>query len=593
MKFSRPKKMKSKLILYFSMVTIIPLIMVSVYYYINLKESLEKSMVANASSSIQYIMDNIDKQLMLAIQLSDWFFINRHIEKALLKQNIISSEDYYNEINSIDTVINDQLLVSPVTRYISALIISGDNGIEFRYGNDASMIDKQQLVKMPWFIRGVSERNRQTWQGIVDNNAILTDDKYVLPVARPILTSLDNTAIGWSVIEFKESLISDVFKNYNSSIEKSLYVMDATGKCISSRDTTLVGKDLSGFTRNKEILEKKSGSFIMSLDKEKRLIVFYKSNYTGWTIVQELLYDELNRQNDILLGVTLLVLAISILFSSILIVFLSANLTNPLKKITSRLKKISKGEFERDMVIEGEDELGELGGAINKMALNIKELLAKLLKDEEDKRYLEIMVLQQQVNPHFLYNTLNSIKWMAMVQKAEGIAQMVSSLGRLLKNIAKGTSDRITLKEELDLLDDYVFIQNIRYSGRIKMQKMIEEEGLLKCRILKLTLQPIVENAIFHGIEPKKEAGRIQLEVSKEGENLLITIEDDGIGISAEKIHNLFEGSTIDKSKGLNNIGIRNVDERLKLVYGSGYGLKISSEIGEFTRVSVRIPFEI
>ena len=202
-------------------------------------------------------------------------------------------------------------------------------------------------------------------------------------------------------------------------------------------------------------------------------------------------------------------------------------------------------------------------------------------------------MLQHQVNPHFLYNTLNSLKMMAMIQKAEGIKEMVSALGRLMMNMAKNTSEKITLADEIALLNDYVYIQNIRYKGKIKLEYQMENEAILQCKIVQFTLQPIVENAIFHGIEPKKDAGRIEIHIKESEEILEICIEDDGVGMIADQIEAVFQDIPADQSRGLSGIGIKNVAERIKLTYGPAFGLTIESVVGEFTRVYLKIPKEL
>jgi two-component system sensor histidine kinase YesM len=255
-------------------------------------------------------------------------------------------------------------------------------------------------------------------------------------------------------------------------------------------------------------------------------------------------------------------------------------------------QKIAAGDFSPDPALEGHDELGVLGRGINEMATDIQHLLTRVIADERERRRLELAVLQNQVNPHFLYNTLNSVKLMATLQKADGIREMVTALGRLLMNLAKHTSEKVTLKEEFSLLNDYIYIQNIRYKGKIKVDYLLPDENCLKYLIIKFTLQPIVENAIFHAIEPKKNAGRILIAVTATDSQLEISIADDGVGMTAAQIESLLGGDQAGLNRGLSPIGIKNVNERLKLAYGHQYGLTIDSVVGEYTKVHLRFPKE-
>ena len=215
----------------------------------------------------------------------------------------------------------------------------------------------------------------------------------------------------------------------------------------------------------------------------------------------------------------------------------------------------------------------------------------KRIEDEKQKKELEYQILQSQINPHFLYNTLNSIKWMATIQNANGIAEMTTSLARLLKSISKGTKQLIPIKEELSLLQDYVLIQNYRYGGIVEVSYSIPDNTLPDYVIPKLTLQPIVENAIFHGIEAKGENGLITVSLHQENSDLHIDITDNGVGMSKELIAQVLSGASNDaKSDFFRKVGIHNVDLRLKYTFGTNYGLRIDSKEGEYTTMTVVLP---
>lgn len=273
---------------------------------------------------------------------------------------------------------------------------------------------------------------------------------------------------------------------------------------------------------------------------------------------------------------------------------LSRFLTRPIDKLIRRIRRISENDFSFDPEIErSRDEVGEIGRVVNEMSLSLKLLLEETQERAEQQKNIEIALLQSQVNPHFLYNTLDSIHWMAVIQKSAGISQMTKSLSNLLKNLAKGTQDHITLREELALLGDYVAIQMIRYTEAFEVVNRIPE-ALLDCRVLKFTLQPLVENAIFHGIEPTGRFGTITLDGRTDGRFLYLSIRDNGVGIPPEALKALLAASAGHKSKGaLNGIGVGNVDQRLKLVYGPECGLTYESAVGEYTKVTVKILREV
>jgi two-component system sensor histidine kinase YesM len=279
---------------------------------------------------------------------------------------------------------------------------------------------------------------------------------------------------------------------------------------------------------------------------------------------------------------------------------LSVFLTRPIQAIINRIRKISENnDFSRDPEIEKcGDEIGLIGRAVNEMSGSISLFLAQMREHYREQKDAEIALLQTQINPHFLYNTLDSIQWMAKIQNNPVIADVTRRLINLLRSIAVrtntgGDGDKITLVRELQILEDYTKVMSVRFMGGFEVVNRIPE-AFLDCRIPKLTLQPLVENAILHGIEPSDRFGVITLSAAGEGEYLDITVEDTGAGMSREQLETIkTQNRTKERgSPSLNNIGIANVDERLKLLYGESCGLFFESRQGEYTKATVRIKKE-
>jgi two-component system sensor histidine kinase YesM len=585
-RLKQPKTLKMKLTLYFTMVTLLPSSLIGIFYYYYSTQSLKKNMIENARTNTSYIMNNIDNQIKLAYRLSDWTFLNKNFEKVFIN-NSLEGANLTEEIINAKQTLEYYVMNSPIAKNISSIVISGNNNVDIRLGDDAAFIDKYELMKKPWFLEGYNRGGAIYLPGILENPAYFKRDDYVIPIVRPVIHSTIDYNIGWSYISFKESLISDVYKGFSNPI----YIIDRDGICISSSETQYIAKSMKNEEDIKKMMESnKDDYFDIKVNEEEKLVVFYKSSVTGWSIVQKISYTPLIKQKAVVFRMSLIIFCGSILITFIFTMFLSSNLTAPLKKILRRMDYIAEGNFERDKSLEGLDEMGELGRGINELASSIKGLLQKVKEEEADKRVLELKVLENQINPHFLYNTLNSIKWMATVQKADGIRDIVSSLGRLLMNISKNASERISIRKELALTEDYIFIQNIRYNGKIKLELNISDEALLENEIVKFTLQPIVENAIFHGIEPKKDAGNIKIGIEEKEQKVIVSVEDDGVGIAAETLKEILTKADTKKNRGLSGIGMKNVDERLKLNYGEGYGLSIESVPGAYTRVNVIVP---
>lgn len=292
--------------------------------------------------------------------------------------------------------------------------------------------------------------------------------------------------------------------------------------------------------------------------------------------------------------ILLIIITIASFIGVMMFIVLSRIINVPVNQLQKRIKRIESGDFSYDSSTEWEHELGDIGRTINHLSENVLNLMNQRIEDEKQKKDYEYQMLQSQINPHFMHNTLNSIKWMATIQNAPGIAEMTTALSRLLKNVSNGTTSLISIREELALIQDYFTIQQYRYGGAITLSIHVDDDSLMDCLILRFTMQPLIENAIFHGIEPKGTAGNIQIHIYKDDCNdIHIEVCDDGIGISPDIIGTLLEQhSAIGSSSFFKEIGIDNVHRRLQYEFGERYGLSIASTPGEGTTVTILLPAE-
>ena len=333
------------------------------------------------------------------------------------------------------------------------------------------------------------------------------------------------------------------------------------------------------------------GSGLMVLPAVSALSGRYSSHQAGWIYMS--ISDRLILDYLILSGIAVFILFIGLL----LFVLLNRSIGRPVKKLQHRIQAIAGGDFSLDPSIQREDEFGAIGTGINRMSQDLAALIQKRIQDEKERKDLEYRILQSQINPHFLYNTLNSIKWMATIQGASGISEMTTALARLLKSISKGSHNRITLREELNLVKDYFLIQQYRYGGSISLECEISEEALYDCLIHRFTLQPLIENALFHGIEPKGCAGKIRISANLDREaarqpRLIISVWDNGIGMDAETIKRVLSGTQKPTADFFRQVGINNVNQRIRYDCGPEYGISIESVPGEYTCMHITLPYE-
>lgn len=369
-------------------------------------------------------------------------------------------------------------------------------------------------------------------------------------------------------------------------------------------DTKLFGELLSPYEGSANILikdEDRSEWGWYSSEPCRSIYQQYKEgkecyvNYIGYepfgiqlvVMENELYSQEMVYIISVCVTTLLLVIVIGVTVSRLL----STRITKPLQCLSRHISMMSdETKLKTEPSIEkGEDEVADIGRAFNVLVRHINSLMKKQKEMYEQKQKLEMNALQAQINPHFLYNTLDSIRWMAVFQNVDNIADTVMSLEELLRNMAKGVGDKITLREELSLAEDYVKLQQIRYMEIFDYVCEIPEK-YLDYQIVKMSMQPIIENAILHGIEPSGTYGEIKVSIRETETELYISVEDNGTGIDKEEFKKVV---TAGKSKNaLSGIGIINVDERLRMTYGEEYGLIFEGKKGEYARVTIHIPKE-
>ncbi len=288
--------------------------------------------------------------------------------------------------------------------------------------------------------------------------------------------------------------------------------------------------------------------------------------------------------NTFLFWLLLAVLAFVLLIT----LYMSAKISQPIKRLEKSMQLVERGNFDIHIPIRRDDEVGRLSRRFNLMVNRIRELMNQNIYEQEAKRKSELEVLQSQIHPHFLYNTLNSVVRMAGTGKNEDVITMITSLSRFFR-ISLSRGERfIPVADELEHIRHYLIIQKMRYKNKFEFE-IDAEEAALPYRTLKLVLQPLVENAIYHGIEPSVDQGLIRIRAGIEEGKLMLRVEDNGIGIPPAKLKTLLTETSLGNDEGT-GIGLRNVHERIRLNYGEEYGLHIESEREEGTTVTVRLP---
>lgn len=309
--------------------------------------------------------------------------------------------------------------------------------------------------------------------------------------------------------------------------------------------------------------------------------------YTRWKIATFINADELeNIKSDILTSM-IFVFAGTLVIIVISSAFFSMRITRPMHKLENHIKKIESGDFESHIQVDGQKEVILLADAFNQMSDEIGELMQKVLTEQDEKRKTQFIALQNQINPHFLYNTLDSIVYLSENHKNKEVEQMIIALSKFFRMSITDEMNLVSLENEIEHVKSYLTIQQIRYSHGFSYDFSIEDQ-MLKFNVLKLSLQPLVENALIHGIQPDEEFNHIHIKAYEKEGNLYLEVINEGYGLNQERIddiHKMIRGEITSTSMGL-----KNVYQRLKLYYGEEADLYITSTLDESTTVTMKMP---
>ncbi|MDD2214778.1 MAG: sensor histidine kinase [Oscillospiraceae bacterium] len=486
---------------------------------------------------------------------------------------------------NIYNLLYDNYLSSPVHLYVRRLIAGDGQGQLIQLSHTVSRSEPLTSYNEASLFTDI-DRQTDGWQGIV------TDPLSPGDQAIPYLTSIsqDDTTLGYMLLLVNTDLFTDRLEGYQPAVDGDLYLqlnqssyVYQNGRFVQTALPALVTASRPDSSAGEEYRTVRAAQ--PGADS-------YWVNYTirsDFVITQQVRQRSLWRSNNIWISFLLLIISMIFGLAAIIATYLTHSISRPILRLRQRMRELASGDFTVDRRLEWPSEIGDIGQSINQTAVEIQKLMDKRLDDEKQKQNLKYQMLQNQINPHFLYNSLNSIKWMATLQNASGIAEMVTALSRLLRTVSKDTREFLPLKDELAFIQDYFVVQSYRYGGTIDFKTHCDDPALLDLLIPRFSLQPLIENAIFHGLEPKG-GGQIELSIQAEAADLIINVTDNGVGMDPQKIHQVLSDEAAYHGGMFRHFGISSVNQRFKYEFGPGYGLKISSQPLVYTRMSLRLP---
>lgn len=587
----RDQPLMVKLTVYSALLVVIPMMLVGWISYRESTRALENEAKQYSWQIIELVKLYVEDYLR-DFELSTLRMVNHPDTVAFLKMTSLEEASDADLAPAVRNVLkNAAYSRSDVTNI--TLILDGVQTISSTDGRSSVLGIEEEY----WYAAAPLTGRPKVYGRIIEWNG---RREPVLSIVKRIGNPMTLEPYGMLVIDINYKRLHEIAREVKlgESGRGYLFILDEQGRFVYHPNPNLIGMKAAEEV-TAAIGQETSGSFVLGRHRHQQLLTFSRSESLGWQVVTAIPYrDMMNSRNYI--GRTIgTITAVSALIALLLSIGLAASIVKPIKRIYQYMKRVEIGDLKRKLPVDRSDEIGKLSIGFNTMVDRLSELLEEVyfskLRETEmhlRQREMELKMLQAQINPHFLYNSLDTIRGMALAAEISEIEAMASALARLLRYNIKDASAAVTVREEVDMVEVYLRIQQFRFEEKLEYSIDIPEWAM-KQHMLKFTLQPIVENAIVHALETRLEVTRIELSAQRTGEkSFAVRIRDNGPGIPQEKIAELRRRLDDGKAEG-QHIGLTNVHRRICHVFGDGeFGLTLNSTEGEGTEVLIRLPYD-
>ena len=562
---------------YFTITALAAGLLITLSLYQRLSSQVAEVVQEENQSLINQVARSVESYLRTVMKLSDSLYYGA-VKNADLSSQSINNEItllYDNNKDNVDNIAlftQDGAMVEavPAARLKRNLDITGE-----KWFNNALEKTENQHFSDP-HVQYIFENNENQY-------------RWVISLSRAVeLTEGTSTTQGVLLVDLSYSSLEHLFDSVTTGKGGYVYLIASDGEILYHPRIQLI--DSGRMKENNQMASGyKDGIHREVFEGESRIITVKSVGYTGWKIVG-VTPKSVVSLNTIKTRLFIVFLITLILFVLVLInSYISSRITNPIKELEKSVGILEEGDLETAVSIGGSYEIQHLGNSIKNMAIQIRVLMDDIVTEHEAKRKQEFNTLQSQINPHFLYNTLDIIVWMIENEQKNEAVKAVTALARFFRiSLSKGKSI-ITVRDELEHVRSYLMIQHMRFKNKFSYHIEAKEE-CMELTSLKLILQPLVENAIYHGMEFMDGDGEIHLSVERSGDDLIIQVSDNGLGMTEKQVQSLFSDEVhVTSTKG-SGIGVKNVNERIKLYFGERYGLTIDSEPDEGTTIIILLP---
>ena len=567
---------QSSIFMYFTVTAIIAIALISLIIFQRFTNSLNATIIEENSGIVGQLGESVDSYLRNAMKVSDSIYYN------VIKNTDISNDDIKKGMNLIyvnnDNMIDDIALISGKGELIEsmpALRLKDNSDVLEKDFFKKSMAESEYInFSMP-HIRDLFDRNESSYS-------------WVISLSRAVeVTDEGKATQALLLINLNYMYFEEIFSNVNLGNGGYVYLTNDRGDIIwhPKQNEIYSGRFKED---NKYAATLKDGITVENLSGKNLTLNVRTIGYTGWKLVGVTPSAALGVDGIKFRFFVLFVADLFLFLLAMINAFISDKISNPIKRLDGSVREIESGNLDVEILPSGSYEVEHLGKSIKNMLGRIKVLMSDLVAEHNAKRKSEFDTLQSQINPHFLYNTLDIIVWMIENENSDKAVNIVTALAKFFRiSLSKG-KNIITVKDEVEHVRNYLMIQNMRFKNRFEYSIDVDEK-VLSYSSLKLMLQPLVENAIYHGMEFMDGDGEIDVKVFKEDDSLYFTITDNGLGMSEDMVETLLSKDFVSSKKG-SGIGVKNVNERIKLYFGSEYGLKVESEPDEGTKITIHLP---
>ncbi|MFT8347381.1 histidine kinase [Clostridium saccharoperbutylacetonicum] len=576
-------KIKNKLIYTYLIVTIATAFIVGTYLTTQMTNVIVNRAIEDAENNSNTIRNRLEEVLNLTTKVSDLVYSDEKLI-SILKNRYQT----YGEV--INTYSNYPVLRNYLKYYreISSITVYVDN--DTILGNTEILRVSDKVRNEDWYKKAVSNSGKIAWRYTTDE---FTGHEY-LSLIRSIKDN-NGALVGVLVININPSILNDLI---STEPDNNMILLD--GEVILLKNSYQIDKKqlFKYNTQSNEINVLKT----KFNDKDSYLILnsfkIEKTLENNFKVVTVLPIVQITYQTNKVIINSIIAITATIILAIIMIIYFSKNISNRIDLLRREMHRVVNGDFYIMTRIDGNDEIGQLYDDLNIMVESINKLINEVYLGEIQKEQLklrqkeaEFKMLANQINPHFLYNTLETIRMKAFCNGDKEIADIVKKLGKIMRRNLEVSGKEVTLKSELELIEGYLQIQSMRFEGMVSYEMNVEDNiDTESYKILPLLLQPVVENAFVHGLEEKRNKGTIIINIFIKEKLLIVKICDDGVGIKLERLQEINKKLDCFEENNGKSIGLMNVNQRMKMYYGGEYGMKIESEFGKGTIVTLFLP---